>query len=1435
MFNKIIKFSIQNKLIIGLLTFALIAVGIYSIKQIPIDAVPDITNNQVQIVTTSTSLAPQEVEQFITYPVEIAMANIPETEEIRSISRYGLSVVTVVFKDHVDILKARQFVAEQIKEAEEEIPSEFGKPTMMPITTGLGEIYQYVLTVDEEHADKYSLTDLRTYQDWIVKRQLAGTKGIIEISTFGGKLKQYEVAVNPSSLRNYDITITDVFDALGKNNQNTGGSYIEKQNNAYYIRALGLVDNMRDIEKIVITNKNEQPILVQDVAKVQIGSAPRFGAMTMDGKGEVVGGITLMFKGENSAKVIENVKEKIETVKKSLPEGVHIYPYLDRSSLVDRAISTVSTNLIEGGLIVIFVLVLLLGNLRAGIIVASVIPLSLLFAITLMNIFGVSANLMSLGAIDFGLVVDGSIIVVEAILHKLYLGKNRKLTQSEMDETVFNSSSKIRKSAAFGEIIILIVYLPILALVGIEGKMFGPMAQTVSFAILGALILSLTYVPMMSALFLKKNIVIKETLADKIINVCKKIYFPALKFVLNHSKKAVAVVIGIFIVAVIGFNRMGGEFIPTLEEGDMALQASIQPGSSLSESIKYTDKIEKLILSKFPEVKHVVSKIGAPEIPTDPMGIENFDIMLVMKPKSEWTSASDREELAHLMKEELESIVGLAIEVTQPIQLRFNELISGSKADIAIKLFGENNDVLAKKASEIPGLIGKIQGVGDLSVEQTKGLPQLLIKYDRNKLARYGISIADVNMIIKAAYAGETASTIFENERKFDLVVRLDEQNKKDVVLERLFLKSSTGASIPISEVASVSYEDGPNQISRENAQRRVTIGVNVRNRDVESLVTEIQEVLDEKLNLAPGYYLKYGGQFENLNKAKDRLSIAVPVALLLIIFLLYITFGSVKYALLIFTAVPLSAIGGVAALYLRDMPFSISAGIGFIALFGVAVLNGIVLISYFNSLRKEHPDWTIRQIIEEGALVRLRPVILTAAVASLGFLPMAISTSAGAEVQKPLATVVIGGLITATILTLLILPALYQLMESKMFKIKSKGKAAMTILFLVGATSFMNAQQVSQEFSKEEAIDLAIKNSVEIKNAIANVNIASASKTAAISFEPTEVEYRSVGVDENIDVNELMIRQNFGSIITQIQNRKVAKAQLSFEEKNLLIKTKEIKRNVSALYQNWANLYKKLELIDSQITVVNKVKNISNTFFDEGEIGGLERDLSLLQSVNYQAQRLDIYNELRKVETELKNLLVIDYSIKPKMQDSFQRFDFPDVNKSLDAEFQNLLAAQNTVAEKEVKATKSLYSPQFVAAFVNRENTSIGAYNGYVVGLNIPLDFWSKSAKVKQQKIRRNQIQTETSAAKNSLENQLDQLKQQLLYMKQELDVIDPNIVEKSERFKSKIQTAYKEGEIDAFEFLQSFTTYSQIMLNYLDVVNNYNQTVIAYSFYVE
>ncbi|MEZ4932519.1 MAG: CusA/CzcA family heavy metal efflux RND transporter [Saprospiraceae bacterium] len=1050
MIEKIIRLSVKNKLVVGLLVLGLIAGGIYSLNQLPIDAVPDITNNQVQVVTVSTSLAAQEVEQFITYPVEMAMANIPNVTEIRSISRFGLSVVTIVFEDFVPIMMARQFVKEQISLAEAEIPAGLGMPELMPITTGLGEIYQYVLQVQPGYEDRYDAMQLRTIQDWIVKRQLAGTPGIIETSSFGGYLKQYEVALDPYLMQSLDVTVQEVFEALEKNNQNSGGSYIEKNTNAFYIRTEGLVKSLTDIENIPIANHNSVPVLIKDVGKVQFGSPKRFGAMTMDGKGETVGGITLMLKGGNSSEAIQNVHQRIEQIKKSLPEGINIYPYLDRSVLVGKTISTVKKNLLEGGAIVILVLILLLGDLRAGLIVASVIPLAMLFALILMSYFGVSANLMSLGAIDFGIVIDGAVIIVEGVLHGLFtyhVGK--QLTQTEMDGIITESSAKLFRSAVFGVFIILVVFVPIMTLTGIEGKMFRPMAMTFSFAVLGALVLSLTYVPAVSALVLSKNISAHQTFADKIMDFLKRLYEPVLQFSLKYYA-LVLLAAGICLIAsFLVFQTLGSVFIPTLEEGDLAMQMTIQPGSSLQESVRSSSKAEKILIENFPEVKHVVSKIGTAEVPTDPMAIEDADIMIVLKDKEEWTTTQDRETLVEMMKEKLEVVAGASFEFTQPIQLRFNELMTGAKTDIAIKIFGENTETLKTLADQAAQLVENIPGAGDVKVDQTEGLPQLIVQYNRTKIAQYGLNIEDLNTLVRTAFAGESAGVVFENERKFDLVLRLEKSAREQLNLDQLFIHLPNGTSIPMSEVASVDYQEGPMQVSRENARRRINIGVNVRNRDIASLVAEIEGTLDGQLNLPPGYAIQYGGQFENLQKAQRRLAIAVPVALLLIFALLYFTFEKIKYALIIFTAVPFSAIGGVMALWLRGMPFSISAGVGFIALFGVAVLNGIVLISYFNQLRYEHGLTNMLEVVVKGGLTRLRPVIMTAAVAALGFLPMALSTTNGAEVQRPLATVVIGGLITATLLTLIMLPILYYLVNKKLNRPNVSAAAVTALLFM--------------------------------------------------------------------------------------------------------------------------------------------------------------------------------------------------------------------------------------------------------------------------------------------------------------------------------------------------------------------------------------------------
>ncbi|WP_291727165.1 efflux RND transporter permease subunit [Bernardetia sp.] len=1061
MLDNLIGFSIRNKFIVFMGVLALIGWGTYSLLNLPLDAVPDITNNQVQIVTQSPTLAPQEVERFITTPVELSMANLPNVVEVRSVSKYGLSVVTIVFKEETLLLEARQLVSEQLTSISGEIPTHLGVPSLMPITTGLGEVYQYTLKIEDKFAKNYSITDLRTIQDWIVKRQMAGIEGVVEVSSFGGNLKQYEVSVNPSTLQGLGITLNDIYDALAMNNSNGGGSYIEKTHYRYYVRTEGLINSLEEIRQIPIKVRNSKPILIGEIAEVKEGYAPRLGAMTQGGKGEAVGGIVLMLKGANSSEVIHNIEERVKIVQKALPEGVSIVPYLERSDLIGRAIATVTKNLAEGALIVIFVLVLLLGNFRAGFIVASVIPLALMFAFGMMNLFGVSANLMSLGAIDFGLIVDGSVIIVENVVHQLYKKyKGQKLTSQQMDNTVLDSSLQIRQSAAFGEIIILMVYLPILALTGTEGKMFKPMAETVIFAILGAFILSLTYVPMMSAWMLSKNINSKQSLAERISNsimeAAEKVYQPILEKSLEFGKSVVIIFVLVFGVSVYMFSQMGGEFIPTLEEGDFAMQLTLPAGSSLEESIKTTTAAEQILISNFPnEVRDVVSKIGTAEIPTDPMSIETGDIMILLRPKSEWKTTQDHEELVEKMKIALEILPHAAFEFSQPIQLRFNELITGDKSDIAIRLFGENLDTLYKYGQQIGTLSENIEGVGDVRVEQIVGLPQFVVEYDRQKLAQYGITIDEANRLVETAFAGGYAGTIYEGEKRFDLVVRLSEKDRnKSETLENLFISIPSATNldaanqdatlqVPLNTLAKINRIEGAAQISRENTQRKLTVGINVRGRDVESLVNELSEKIDAQIKLPTGYLVTYGGQFENLQAAKARLQIAVPVALLMIFALLFITFGSLEQATLIFTAIPLSAIGGVWALHLRDMPFSISAGVGFIALFGVAVLNGIVLIARFNDLKKEENktaenknDFSLREQIQtriiQGTKDRLRPVLMTALTAALGFLPMAISTAAGAEVQKPLATVVIGGLITATVLTLIILPILYGFLEAR-------------------------------------------------------------------------------------------------------------------------------------------------------------------------------------------------------------------------------------------------------------------------------------------------------------------------------------------------------------------------------------------------------------------
>ncbi|NND33036.1 MAG: efflux RND transporter permease subunit, partial [Saprospiraceae bacterium] len=1128
MFNRIIYFSIHNKLIIAIFLFAIVGWGIYNLSHLPLDAVPDITDNQVQVITSAPDLSAQEVERLITYPLEMEMGNIPRVTQIRSISRFGLSVITIVFEEQVDIYWARQQIGQKLQRARDEIPSTLGDPEMGPISTGLGEIYQYVIYPADGYEDRYNATELRSIQDWIIKRQLIGTEGVVEVNSSGGYLKQYEIALDQNKMRAYGVTLDDIYQAINQSNANAGGSYIEKEDQTFFIRGEGMARTMADLEHIVIRAGEVAPVLIKNVATVQIGHAPRFGAVTLNGKGEVVAGQVMMLKGENSMEVTRRVKERIEEIKKSLPEGIVLEPYLDRSKLVNQTTYTVSKNLIEGALIVIFILVLLLGNLRAGLIVASVIPISMLFAVSFMRLFGVSANLMSLGALDFGLIVDGAVIIVEAILHHLGLrNKQGNLTDEQKTAEVFKAASRIRKSAAFGEIIILMVYLPIFFLQGVEGKMFIPMAQTVSFAILGALILSLTYVPMMSDLFLKNARVEGNTLSDKIVQAIYRLYAPIRELALSFKYILLFLVTLLFGFSIFLLSRMGSEFIPTLEEGDFALHQILPPGSSIKKGVDVSAHLQDILMKKFPEVEKVVTKIGTAEIPTDIMPLEAGDIFVIMKPKDQWTSAAGREEMFAKMEMELNKFPGVMYEFTQPIQMRFNELMTGIRQDIAIKIYGEDLGILIDRAREAESLIKDLEGIGDIKVEATAGLQQMVVDYDLLKMAKYGVSTAKLNDILKSSFAGKQAGYFYEGERQYAVVVRLRNEERQNIEsLEELLVDLPNGDFVPMSELADISFEEGPTQISRDNTRRRITIGVNARNTDIASLVSDIEDVLESRLSLPAGYYVRFGGQFENLQRAQKRLSIVVPIALLLILLLLYFTFNSIKYALLIFAAIPLSAIGGIWSLYFRSMPFSISAGVGFIALFGVAVLNGIVLVSYFNQLKKEGMT-DILEIVREGTRVRLRPVIMTAAVASLGFLPMALSRSAGAEVQQPLATVVIGGLITATFLTMVVIPILYYLIEKYSLRIKaSPSLLSLLLLFFLLPTikgqEILSYEQVVEDFKE---LDNGLKRSAILQKEGLD---ARSIKPIAPNLTAFTLSSEEFNFDENLGIQSINFRHNF-------------------------------------------------------------------------------------------------------------------------------------------------------------------------------------------------------------------------------------------------------------------------------------------------------------------
>nr|QIJ55720.1 cadmium transporter [uncultured Flavobacterium sp.] len=1440
MLEKIIAFSLKNKLIILLFTLGVFSFGIYSVFQISIGAVPDVTNNQVQVITTSRNLSTQDIEQFITYPVEIEMANLPGVKEIRSISKFGLSVVTIVFEDDLGTYLPRQLIAEKIKSASEKIPAGFGTPEMGPITTGLGEIYQYTLEVKPEFKDNYSVTDLRTIQDWVVKRQLSGIKGVVEINTWGGFLKQYEVAISPDRLKAINISMTDVFVALEKNNSIAGGAYIEKVNQSYFIRAEGKVNSLEDIENIVVKNTNGIPVYIKNIAEVNFGHANRFGAITGNGEGEKVLGQVMMLKGGNSKQVITDVKNRVAEIQKTLPEGVYINGFLERSELVGKTTFTVAENLILGCLIVIFVVVLLLGNWRSGLVVASVIPLCLLFAISFMNIFGIDANLMSLGAIDFGIIIDGAVIIVEFIAFKIasksssLVGLSKENQQLEIDQITFKSASKMMNSAVFGQLIILIVFIPILSLSGIEGKMFKPMAMTFSFALLGAMLLCFTYVPVVASIFLKPKEENPNSFSHQLIHKFNSMYLPIITWSLSNTRKVLLGALGLLLFSIVIFTRMGGEFIPTLDEGDFVIQPVLKTGTSLTKTIATTTKIEQIILKNFPEVNQVVSRIGAAEVPTDPMSMEESDIIVKLKPISEWVSAESKDELADKIKTAIETqIPNMEIEFTQPIEMRFNELISGTRSDVAVKLFGEDLNVLASKAHEIQNAIKNVEGASDIIIEKTEGLPQMLVQYDRSKIARYGLNIADLNDMIALSFAGKTVGNVFEGEKRFDMVVRLDKINRKDIEdLQNLYISTPNGQQIPLNELATIEYSQGPAKISRDNTNRRIVVGINVRNRDLQSVVTDIQNIVSSKIQLPAGYYIKYGGQFENLESAKNRLLIAVPIALFLIFILLYFAFGSIKEALMVYSAIPLSAVGGILFLWLRGLPFSISAGVGFIALFGIAVLNGIVLIEHFKELKHSGMK-DMDQLILKGTTDRLRPVLLTAAAAALGFLPMAISTSAGAEVQRPLATVVIGGLVTATLLTLIVLPILFKVLDKKDFKKPQfKVNNKVIILFFLLSCSFLSAQNTNAE--RERIINLAIDNNKEIKAAQLQLEKAKAAIQSAYSFDKMNVYY---SYDQNnLALNVLPLRvfgvqQRFDFPTVYGAKKKVLTSEYDKEKARYDLQKNKLNLAVSKVYEQIVflqNQEKRYGYLDSLYQNFSKA---SNRRFELGETNYLEKITAQAKAGQIQTKKTQIekdkiaqYELLKSLVQSDETILIFNTNLTPIV----------DLANTSNIGFHSIYLEEVTKTYKnEISLQKSNWLPDInIDYFQGRNNGLSQSLYGFQLGVAIPILFTGTSSKIKVAELELQSWQQQKINEEQKMSNYLIQKKNELAKFQEAINYYQKHGKKLSDEIIKVANLSYKNGEIDFFQYIQSLENASSIQSDYLETVLQFNLTQLELNY---
>ncbi len=1426
MINKIISFSINNKPVIWLMTLGLIIGGIYSMTKIPLDAVPDITNNQVLVITTAPNLGTEDIEQFITYQVELAVANLPDVTEIRSISRFGLSVVTIVFKDDAGTFLPRQLVSEALAEVKEKIPPGFGEPFMAPISTGLGEIYQYTLEVDPAFDSVYDDMALRSIQDWIIKRQMAMLPGVVEVNSFGGRKKQYEVAVNPDKLQSMNLTITDIYKALNKNNGNTGGAYIEKNHRANFIRGEGLIRSLDDIRNTPVTDIDGQPVFIRDVAEVKYGSFLRYGAFTKNGKGEAVGGIVMMLKGENSNEVITRVKERVKEIQKSLPPGITIKPFLDRSKLIKNTTSTVAENLALGALIVILVLVFFLGNFRGGLIVASTIPLAMLFAFIMMHLFGVWANLMSLGALDFGILVDGAVIIVESMV--FYLHKKEligtKLPPDKRNELAYKASSSMMNSAFFGQLIILIVFLPVLALQGVEGKMFKPMAMTFAFAVLGVVILCLTYIPMMTATFLQPPKNDKKTWGDRFIGFVENIYRPTIALALRHSKPVIFVALLLLLGGTWMFSRMGAEFMPQLDEGDFAFQAFLKPGTSLTEVKNASTKIEKIVLENFPdEVASIQSRIGVADLPMDPMPMDIADIFVILKPKEEWTKAKTKKELVAKVKKELSVLPGINYEFTQPIEMRFNELLTGVREDIAIKLYGDDLNILADKAAEIAKIVRGIRGVAGVKAEATRGLPQISIRYDRQKMGRYGLDVETVNHLVETAFSGGVAGKIYEGERMFDLVVRLDETHRNDIDnIRNLYVGLENGTQIPLREIAEINFSPGPMQISRDNTNRRTYVGINVEDRDIKSLVDEIKETLDKELTLPPGYYIRYGGAFENFERATDRLTLVVPLALALIFVLVFFAVKSFKQTLMIYVAIPFAAVGGIFSLYFRGMPFSISAGVGFIVLFGVAVLNGLVLVNGFNRLKKDGLT-NLKEIILKGSVRRIRPILLTASTDILGFLPMAVSTSAGAEVQRPLATVVIGGMITSTLLTLIVLPVLYKMVEStnsKNKKIMSK-QITVSIIFMGFIIFSSNLLAQNKVYTLDRSVDRALEVFPAVKAADLEIERQKTLKKTAWDLGTTSLY---LGVEEKNN-NVTGVRNNFGinqqniDLFSVAAKNKLgsARVKVSEEAKNLTVW--RIKKNVSISWYEAVLAKQKYKLFTKLDSIYSEFKRAAKLRYETRQTSKMEYMSALTM---YQQLQIDIKTAENNYKTALEKLnfylrsdvpFEIPDSVDLTVFDNNLVLDSIKVNPEL-SYYQSLLDA----ARYQIKSEGTAFIPKVDVGYVNQTLDETSGFFGWQVGISMPLLFFGQSAKVKAAKI--NYAITDQNVTQKKLELNVEYKKLLSSYfvLHDMMAYYRKEAVPLAEEQIEAANTAYQLGSIDYVQYIQNMQAAIKTKLDFLE-----------------